>query len=219
MKFLLFFLLFISFLFSSPNQKVVLQLNWLHQFQFAGYYIAKEKGFYKDVGIDIKIKEFQPGINILESIKNETVDFAISRSSLLIQKANGKDVVALFTTYQNSPLMLLVLDDSKINTIEDFRNKRVMITPDAKGTASIVAMLNSNKLTLNDIQIQKHSFNLDDLINGKTDAMASYMSNEPIILESKNIKYKIFSPKEYGFDFYNDILFSSSKYIKKKNLN
>jgi diguanylate cyclase (GGDEF)-like protein len=111
--------------------------------------------------------------------------------------------------------MLLTRDDNTINTLQDFKNKRVMITPDAKGTASIVAMLNARKIALDDMQIQKHSFNLDDLINGKTDAMASYMSNEPLMLDNKNIKYKIFNPNDYGFDFYSDILFTSSKYIEE----
>ena len=215
MKFLLCFILFPLFLFSAPNQKIVLQLNWLHQFQFAGYYIAKEKGFYKDAGIDLEIKEFQSDVDISKAIKNKTVDFAISRSSLLIQKDNGEDIVALFATYQNSPLILLVIDNGNINNIEDFKNKRIMITPDAKGTASIIAMLYSHKLTLNDIKIQKNSSNLDDLINAKTDAMSAYMSNEPLQLEAKNIKYKIFSPNDYGFDFYSDILYTSAKYIKK----
>lgn len=44
--------------------------------------------------------------------------------------------------------------------------------------------------------------------------MASYISNEPIILKEKSIEYNILDPKEYGFDFYSDILYTSSKYIK-----
>lgn len=215
MRFLLFILLLSSFLFSSSNQKVVLQLNWLHQFQFAGYYVAKEKGFYKDVGLDVEIKELTSGLDSSQVIKNKKADFAIGRSSLLIQKAKGEDIVALFAAYQNSPLMLLTRDDNNINSLSDFKNKKVMITPDAKGSASIIAMLNSRNLSLNDLQIQKHSFDLDDLISGRTDAMASYMSNEPIKLDSQNIKYKIFNPSDYGFDFYNDILFTSSQFVKE----
>jgi len=215
MKNLIILILLISYLYSQENKKVILQLSWLHQFQFAGYYIAKEKGYYKDNGIDLDIQEFDFNINISTVLQKNTADFVIGRSSLLIDKANGEDVVALFSTFQNSPLMLLVREDSGIDKVSDLKNKKVMITPDAKDSASIIAMLNSQKISLDDINIIKHSFNLDDLINKKVDAMASYVSNEPIILEDKNIKYKVFHPKDYGFALYSDILFTSSAYIKE----
>jgi len=214
MKNLLLLILLVSSLYSQENKKIVLQLSWLHQFQFAGYYIAKEKGYYKDYNIDLEIKEFNFDIDISKVLQNKTADFAIGRSSLLIEKSNGDDVVALFATFQNSPLMLLVREDSNIKTIADLKNKKVMITPDAKDSASIIAMLNSQKISLDDINIVKHSFNLDDLVNKKVDAMASYVSNEPIRLEDQGIKYKVFHPKDYGFELYSDILFTSSQFMK-----
>jgi signal transduction histidine kinase len=125
----------------------------------------------------------------------------------------GKDIVALGAIFQESPLMLLTRDDTNINSIEDLKNKRIMLTKDAKGTASIMAMLFSKGLNQKDIQILPHSFNLDDLINKNTDAIASYISNEPIVMADRGIGYKIFYPKDYGFHFYSDILFSSSEFI------
>ena len=210
----IFLLLYLSVsLFAA--QKVVLQLNWKNQFQFAGYYVAKELGYYKEAGIDVEIKEFDFNTDISNVIENKKADFAVGRSSLLIDKINGKDVVALGAIYQESPMILLTRDDTGINTIKDLKNKRIMLTKDARETASIMAMLFSNGLSKEDMQIAPHSFNLDDLINKKTDAMASYISNEPIRMEDKGIGYKIFDPKEYGFHFYSDILFTSSKFIKK----
>ena len=111
--------------------------------------------------------------------------------------------------------MLLVRDDAEINTIKDLKNKKIMITSSAKNAASVIAMLNANNILLRDVKIIKHSFNVQDLVDKKTDAMASYVSNEPIWLENKNIPYKIFHPKDYGFEFYSDILYTSSKFIKQ----
>ncbi|MFA6196318.1 MAG: ABC transporter substrate-binding protein [Sulfurimonas sp.] len=196
-------------------QKIVLQLSWLNQFQFAGYYVAKEMGFYKDVGIDIEIKEFNGTVALSSVIEKKEADFAIGRSSLLIDKSNGKNIVALGAIFQQEPLMLLVRDDMEINSVKDLKNKRIMMTNDAKDTASIMAMLFSNGLTQKDVQIIPHSFNVDDLINKKTDAMASYISNEPIQMLDKGVGYKIFHPKDYGFLFYSDILFTSSDFIQK----
>ena len=213
-KALFLFIIFQILLFANESKKIILQLNWLNQFQFAGYYIAKEKGFYKEVGLDVDIKEYTFNTDLINSIKTKKVDFAIGRSSLLIEKAKGEDVVALGAIFQESPLMLLVRKDSNIVSVRDLKNKKIMITPDAAFSASLLAMLSANGLNKNDFTIQRHSFKLDDLISRNTDAMASYLSNEPINLDEKEIKYKIFKPKDYGFDFYSDILFTSGSFIK-----
>ena len=216
MKIILILLIILySNIFANSNKKITLQLNWLNQFQFAGYYIAKEKGFYDDIGIDLDIKEFTFDTDLLEEISLGNAQFAVGRSSLILDSIEGKDVVALGAIFQHSPLMLLVRENSNINNVKDLKNKKIMITSNAKMSASILAMLNSNGIGKNDYQTQSHSFNLDDLISGKTDAMASYLSNEPIRLKNKNIKYNILHPKDSGFDFYSDILFTSSTFISK----
>ncbi len=213
MKYFLIIIFFFLNLYGADN--ITLQLNWKHQFQFAGYYMAKELGYYKDAGINLKIKEYSQGIDRITEIEKNRAQFAIGRSDLIIDRAKGKDLVALGAIYQHSPLMLLVRSDSGINTLHDLKNKKVMITTDAKSSASVIAMLNSQNIQLSDIIVQKHSFDINDLINKKTDAMASYISNEPYLLDSKNIPYKIFHPKDYGFDLYNDLLFTTSDFIEK----
>lgn len=212
---LIIFLLYLNLFASETYRDITLQLSWLHQFQFAGYYVAKEKGFYKDVGLDVTINEFNFKLDIHKVLEKKEAEFVVGRTSFIIDKIAGKDLVALASIYQHSPMMLLVREDSNIKTVKDLKNKNIMITGDAKNTATIQAMLSSQKITLKDINIQAHTFNLDDLINGKTDAMASYVSNEPIRLKDKNIKYNILHPKDYGFDFYSGMLFTSQKMIKK----
>ncbi len=196
------------------TQKVVLQLDWLNQFQFAGYYMAKELGYYRDVGLDVEIKEFKKDTDIFSVIPEKKADFAVGHSSIIISQINGADIVALGAIYQQSPMVLLTRDDTNINTVADLKNKKIMLSNDAQDMASLMAMLSSSGLTLKDINVVPHSFNLDDLIDKKTDAMASYISNEPIRMQDKGIGYKVFNPKDYGFRFYDDILFTSSTYIK-----
>ncbi len=209
------FLLIINSLFAQEKKNIVLQLNWLNQFQFAGYYVAKEKGFYKNVGLNVTINELKTKKELVNLVKEGKADFAVGRSSLLLNKINGDDIIAIAAIYQSSPLMLLTTDIENIKSIDDFKNKKIMITPDAEYTASITAMLHANNIKYNDLEVLTHSFNIDDLINKKTDLMASYISNEPVKLEQKGIRYNIFHPKNFGFDFYSDILFTSSKFIKE----
>ncbi|MGA1931236.1 diguanylate cyclase [Arcobacter sp. YIC-464] len=198
------------------NQEVVLQLQWKNQFQFAGYYIAKEKGFYKDYHIDVKIKQREYGQNVIDEVLEKKADFGISRSSLIIDRAHNKKVVMLASIFQSSPDILLTLKKSNINTLQDFKNKRIMITGNAKNDIVLRSMLFSKKVSEDDMIIQKHSFNLSDLAYGNTDIMASYISNEPFVLKNKyNLESKIFDPKDYGFDFYADILFTHEDLVNK----
>ncbi|WP_320035899.1 ABC transporter substrate-binding protein [Halarcobacter sp.] len=206
-------LIFIS-INAQEIKDIKVQFSWKNQFQFAGFIIAKEKGFYKDLGLNVKLLEFDPNRKQIDMIKGGEIDFAVNRSSILIDKSKGQNIVALGAIFQHSPLVLLIKDNKNIEKIEQLENKKVMITTDAKFSASIIAMLNANGIELSQIKILKHSFNIEDLINDKTDAMASYISNEPIVLEEKNIAYKVFDPKVYGFDFYDDIIYTTSLFIK-----
>lgn len=215
LKFLIIFMIFVLNASANQNKNINLQLSWLHQFQFAGYYVAKEKGFYKEAGLNVNIKEFNFNLDLKKVLETKEADFVVAKTSFIIDKIAGKKIVALAAIYQHSPMMLLVRKDSNIKEARDLINKNIMITGDAKNTAAILAMLTSQKIDLTDINIQPHSFNLDDLISGKTDAMASYISNEPIRLKEKNIPYKIIHPKDYGFDFYNGMLFTSQQMVEE----
>jgi polar amino acid transport system substrate-binding protein len=218
LKIITILLILMANLYSKTLDKVTIQLDWLHQFQFAGYYIAKEKGFYENENLDVKIKEFDYNINILDDLLNKKIEYAVGKSSLIVDKLEGKDIVFLSAIYQNSPMVLISLKKSNIFSPKDLKNKKIMITTDAKLAASINSMIISQGVSLDNINFQKHSFKLEDLINGKTDAMASYLSNEPFILKEKNIDFVIHNPSDYGFDFYGGIFYTSKTELDQNPL-
>lgn len=197
----------------KANEKVTLQLDWLHQFQFAGYYVAKEKGYYQNKGLDVSIKEFDFSTNLLMHVLDNESAYAVGKSSLLIDRITDKNIVALAAIYQHSPMVLLTRKDSGIDNPKDLYKKKVMLTPDARLAVAINSMISSQGVKLSDVNFIPHSFKLDDLINGHTDAMGCYLSNEPYILKKKNIDFNILNPRDYGFDFYGGILFTSEQEV------
>ena len=210
-------LVLFSLIWVSPIQAaedVRLQLLWKHQFQFAGYYMALEKGFYAEEGISVDLREYQPGQDPANMVLDGETDFAVGRSSLLIKKSNKSDLVALFAAFQQSPLMLLTTQTSGIDNPAKLRDHRVMVTDDAKYVGELLAMLLQSGVTDTDFKQQAHSYNVQDLIDGRTDAMASYVSNEPFALQKQGVPYHILHPKDHGFDMYTDILFTSRDFIQ-----
>lgn len=192
-----------------------LQLIWKHQFQFAGYYMAKHKGFYRDAGIELSIHEYESNEDPVELVLNGTRDFAVGRSTILSQRIKGADIVALLSAYQNSPLMLLTTKKSGIKTPADLLNKRIMMTPDAERQVELLAMLRQSGINPSDFTRQEHSFDIHSLIKGETDAMASYISNEPFQMKQLGEEYNIIHPKDFGFHMYSDLLFTSKSLLQQ----
>lgn len=214
LKLLVLFFLFIGKIFAQDN--VSIQLLWKHQFEFAGYYIAKEKGFYEDVGINLEIKEIQPNINVSTEVRENRATFGIGRTGLLVNIENGDNFVLLSSVFQYSPSVLLALKKSNIVVPQDLRNKRVMISSGSEQDVEFfTAFRNLGIDFTKDTLIQQHSTNINDLINGNTDAMYAYISNEPFVLKEKGIEYNVLNPKNYGFDFYADLLFTKRATIDK----
>ena len=209
----------LSNLFSNHDMtKVNLQLSWFSQFQFAGYYIAKEKGFYKDENIDINIKPFAFGINVPQEVSLGKSHFGIGRETLILEKLhNYKNLVSIYPLFQISPLILLSKNDSNITQVTDFKNKKLMATIDDANEVSLKAMIQSNGVDLKTIQFYKHSHNIDDLITNKVDIISAYSSKAPHILNEKNIQYNIFAPHDYGFDMYSDFLFTNEKFVNENS--
>ncbi|MDY3203583.1 MAG: ABC transporter substrate-binding protein [Arcobacter sp.] len=188
---------------------------WLDQFQFAGFYIAKEKGFYEDIGLDVELKKYNSSINVLDEVLNKRADFGTNSSSLIIDKSNGNDIVLLGSVFQSSPLILLALKDSKLQYLEDIKNKTLMISKEQQRFATLKSMLSSKGVELSDMKLIEHSYGVDDLINKKADVMLAYTTNEPFLLKEKGYESTIFNPKDYGFDFYEEIIFTSKEFAKE----
>ncbi|MCK5294047.1 MAG: ABC transporter substrate-binding protein, partial [Arcobacteraceae bacterium] len=199
------------------GQKVSLQLLWKHQFEFAGFYIAKEKGFYKDNNLEVELKEYQFGVDITKDVESGESTFGVGYPSLILDKANGSNIVLLNSIYQSSPHILITLKSSGIKSIEEFKNKKIMIENNTIKAVPFMGMLFSKGIKKEDVNILKPTFDIEDLIQGKTDIFAAYISNEVYKLNKKDLKYNIWNPADYGFDFYNDILFTSSKMLKNDN--
>ena len=115
MRYFIVILLFLQInLVYGNSDSIVVQLKWKHQFQFAGYYIAKEKGYYNDFHLNVILKEGNESCNPLDSVLSGKASFGIAGSELLIEKNNGKPIKVLLSIYQHSPLVLISKDSPNV---------------------------------------------------------------------------------------------------------
>ena len=211
-KLLFFIFLSLTLVANDKLQHVSLQLKWIDQFQFAGYYTAIEKGFYKDEGLEVELIPYNPKDSIIKKVLNSEIDFGLDSASIMVDIAKGKEVLLLASIFQTSPLALLALKDSGIQTFEDFKGKNILLTNDQQFYLTLQAMLKIHNVSLDDVTIvQDKTYDINNLINKKADLMVAYTTNEPYVLREKGFDSQLFYPKDYGFDFYEEILFTSKK--------
>lgn len=191
-------------------EPVSLQLKWKHEFQFAGFYMAKELGYYRDAGLDVEIREVAPDTHVIDEVLSGRATYGLSDSTLIYERLRRRPVVALAAIFQRSPIALMTLKSSGIKTALDLRGKRLM-TFNTENNISLLTTLRSQGVALNEVTLAPHTFDINDLINGTVDAYAVYSSDQPYQLQQRGIEYNLINPVEYGFDFYGDILFTSEQ--------
>lgn len=200
---------------SFALESVTLQLRWHHQAQFAGYYMAQVKGFYREADINATIVPGGEGINPLEQVMNNRADFGVGNTEVLIGFGQGQPVTALAAIYQHSPSILLARSDSQIDTLTDLKGKRVMIFAGSTD-AELISLLTGNQIRLNEFEAVNTSGNIQDLLSGRVDVFNGYLNNEPYLLKESGVKPVIFQPAQHGIDFYSDILFTHRHTAEQK---
>lgn len=201
------------------SEKVVLQLRWLHQFQFAGYYAAAEQGYYAQEGLDVEIRPASPAMDKpTEIVTSGLADYGVTNSGLLLARLEGAPVVAMAAIFQESPRVWLTRADSGIERIEDLADKRLMMMLPRTESIGLWGALIKAGLDPKGMDIQPMSFDLEDLIEGRVDAFDAYATNEPYELESRGIAWRALSPRLQGINFYSDVLFTTEKELKERPL-
>ncbi|NVK24406.1 MAG: ABC transporter substrate-binding protein [Gammaproteobacteria bacterium] len=198
----------------SAQESVVLQLKWFHQFQFAGYYAAKEKGFYQDAGFDVEIRQRDITSDAMTEVIEGRADFGVSDSSIIVSRLNGAPLVIASTIYQTSPLIFLTTQESNISSPYDLKGKKIMFQRSIDD-ASLQALLSLFSIKADDYQFVKHNFDDWAIIKGDADVMSAYRSNQPIHYKNENIDVNIIDPASYGVDFYGDLLFTTEQRVKQ----
>ena len=163
--------------------KVVLQLRWRHQFQFAGYYAAKAFGYYREAGLDVEIRQAQPGQDVIEEILVDRAQYGVTGPAMLVRYLQGEPIVVLGAIFQHSPSVLLARTDSGISKPQDLVGKRVMMERDW-GAAEVLSMLRRENVALEQINLVETTYDIQALISGQVDVYNGYSTNEPFFFAS-----------------------------------
>jgi len=161
---------------------LTLQLKWVTQAQFAGYYVAKEKGFYDEAGLDVTIKAGGPDINPSQVIAGGGADVVLDwMPSALATREKGVPLVNIAQPFQKSGMMLTCRKDTGITKPEDFKGKTLGVWF-AGNEYPFLSWMSTLGLSTaggpDGVTVLKQGFNVDPLLQKQADCISTMTYNE-----------------------------------------
>ncbi len=166
----------------NAADKVTLQLKWVTQAQFAGYYVAADQGFYKDEGLDVEIKPGGPDIAPAQVLVGGGADVIIDwMPSALATREKGVPVVNIAQPFKSSGMMLTCRKDTGIKSADDFKGKTLGVWFFGNEYPFLSWM---SKLGIptdgsaGGVKVLKQGFNVDPILQKQADCVSTMTYNE-----------------------------------------
>ena len=167
---------------AGAADKVTVQLKWLPQAQFAGYYVAQAKGFYKDAGLDVTIKPGGPDISPAQVLAAKGADLTVDwMPSALAAREAGVPMVNVAQIFNRSGMMLTCKKSSGVSTPKDFKGKTlgVWFGGNEYPFLSWMGTLGLKTSGPNpDVKVLKQGFNVDPLLQNQAACISTMIYNE-----------------------------------------
>ena len=164
------------------QDKVTMQLKWVTQAQFAGYYVAKDKGFYAEENLDVEIKPGGPDIAPEQVIAGGGADVITTwMAAALAARERGVPLVNIAQPFKSSGLLLTCLRETGITSPADFKGKTLGVWFFGNEYPFYAWMAKLGLPTdgsAEGVEVLKQGFNVDPLVQKQADCISTMTYNE-----------------------------------------
>lgn len=199
--------------------KASLRLKWLPQTQFAGFYLAKARGYYAAEGIDLTINPGGPNLLTENLVATGADTFGLSggTDSVFAARDKGLPVVCVGISHQVTPFVFVSRVDGPIKTLPDFRGKTVT-TWFTGANYVLLGMLAQAGIKPGELTLQPQQVSMTPFIDGQSDVATATLYNEYYTLLTRMgaDKLRRFVPEDYGVTFPRDTVIASEATVKGK---
>lgn len=197
-----------------PPNPVRVQLNWIHQAAFTGYYAAEAQGFYTAQNLQVEIREADRSTDFASQLVAGDFDFAIASAVEFEQAvALGSPLTAVSATFQISPEVLFALADSGITTVSDLPGRRVAIVNDSWRQIIHTLLQDAGLDPASIIEVEVPFDKLELLYEGEVDVWTGYVGDEPVEAIIRGHPINLIYVADYSGFFYGDLLVTSQQLI------
>lgn len=202
---------------ARADESITVRLKWFNQAQFAGFYVAKEKDYYKSEGLNVDIQPGGPDFPAIQMVAGGNEQFGVTGADqILIARSKGVPVVALAVIFRRNPFVLFSLAKSGIKSPADYVGKNIGVKIGGNEELiyrAVIAKAAVDKSKLNEVPVK---FDISPLLAGTVDVWPGYLINEVLAAREKGFDVDIVSPADYGIDLYADTLFTTEKMLAEK---
>lgn len=205
-----------------PVDQVNLQLKWVHQAQFAGFYFAHEKGYYEDERIQVNFHEGGKDVDVLTSLVSGPAHFAVASSEMVLMQRlkESAPITAIAVIYRKSAVVYVTKADAGISSPTDFIGKTAAVVAKSQSHSDFEYQFNAlvKKMGIDITQIHRVAYDPDytDFYSGKVDITAAYYTGGVVKMRNKGIAVNLIWPNDYGIHFYSDTLITTEQIVNEK---
>lgn len=202
----------------AADERVTVQLKWVHQIQFAGFYVALEKGFYASENLRVDLLPGGNTVDIARVLAEGRADFAvISPEEIIIRRSRGIPLTAIAAIYRRSAVVYLAMPEAGITRPIDFLGKRVAAAGRQGGASEfefqLTAMMKNLGLDLSRLTIVPYDPSYTGFYEGRVDITGAYTTGGLIKIRQKGHQPVIIWPGDYRVRFYSDTLATTDAMI------
>jgi NitT/TauT family transport system substrate-binding protein len=202
---------------TDSNDQVELILDWKAQMEHAGFFVAKTKGFYEEVGIDINILEGTGAPTAARVVGNGTYKLGVaSGAATVMARAQGIPIVSLAVINQHSPVVVYALTEKNIKEPKDLIGKRIGVNVGGTKHREFQAFLRKQNISEDQIELMGMSeASPAPLLADQVDAMLGYTEDQPVIVEQRGYKVSRLALAEYGVDVYSTNIIANETFLQE----
>ena len=164
---------------AQAADKVVVQMKWVPQAQFAGYYVAQAKGYYKDAGLDVTIKPGGPDVSPVQVLAGNQADVIVNwMPDALAAREAGVPLVNIAQIFDKSGLMLTCKKSSGVASPKDFKGKTLGVWFGGNEYPFLNWMAKLGYKPDTDVKVLKQGFNVDPLLQNQAACISTMNYNE-----------------------------------------
>ncbi|WP_179233032.1 ABC transporter substrate-binding protein [Paenibacillus rigui] len=177
---------------------------------FAGIYAAKKKNIYEKAGLDVTVQPGGPEVSAVQVVASGKAQIGIAQAyDVLLARDQGTPLVAIFTTYQHSPRVLVFHKGQPIKGFGDLNGREAYIGP-----GQVYWDYLTKKYALDKVKMLKYTGSLANFAYSKEAVVQGFLMNEPIELKLQSMETDYLLVSDSGFDPYSNVLFTTEKYLK-----
>lgn len=193
-----------------------MQAAWINDAEFAGYFLAIDKGYYAQEGLDLTYLSGGPDVIPESTIIAGRADLALSTPDTTIRAIaeQGAKFKIIGAQYQKNPIGIVSLKKNPINAPKDLIGKTLAVPP--VNTSTVAAMFAANGIDITQVNIVPYSYDPTPLIQGEIDASLDFTTNVPYTISTLGEEAQSFLLYDFGVTIFNDTVVVTEETLANK---